>query len=78
MFIRYSQVSKKFTFNDRAIAFDGEGSWSFSNDFARNVVIFGIDNGSSPHTDNWKNNFLVLGEEATDGITTALVQQEKN
>ena len=44
------------------IAFDGEGSWSFSNDFTRNVVIFGVDNSSSSSTDNRKNNYLVLGE----------------
>ena len=34
----------------------------FCNDFARNVIIFGIDNSSSSHADNQKNNFLVLGE----------------
>ena len=28
------------------IAFDGKGAWSFGNDFARNVIIFGVDNGS--------------------------------
>ena len=28
------------------MAFDGTGSWSFGNDFARNVVIFGVDNSS--------------------------------
>ena len=39
----------------------------FGNDFARNVVIFGVDNSSSSHTDNQKNNFLVLDEGLTDG-----------
>ena len=29
-----------------------EGSWSFNDDFARNVKIFGVDNSSSSHTDN--------------------------
>ena len=42
------------------IAFDGECSWSFGNEFARNSIIFGVDNSSSSHTDNHKNNFLVL------------------
>ena len=27
------------------------GSWSFGNDFARNVAIFGVDNSSSSHAD---------------------------
>ena len=50
------------------IAFDGAGSWSFGNDFAGNVVIFGIDNSSSSHSDNCKNNFLILDERDTFGI----------
>ena len=49
------------------IVFDGAGSWNFGNDFARNIVIFGVDN-SSLHADNYKNNFLVLGEGTTSGI----------
>ena len=44
------------------IRFDGEGSWSFGNDFAGNVVFFGADNSSSSHADNQKQNFLALGE----------------
>ena len=32
-----------FSLNGPVIAFDGEGSWSFDNDFARNVVIFGVN-----------------------------------
>ena len=45
-------------------SFDGEGSWSFGNDFARNAVIFGVHNSSSSHTNNPKNNFLVLSERS--------------
>ena len=50
------------------IAFDGGGLWSFHNDFAGNVLIFGVDNSSSSHADNRKNNFLVLGEGLTYDI----------
>ena len=39
----------------------------FCKDFARNVVIFGVDNRSSLHTDNRKNNVLVLGKGPTYG-----------
>ena len=42
---------------------------SFSNDFARNAVIFDVDNSLPSHTDNQKNNFLVLGEVPTGRIT---------
>ena len=41
------------------IAYHGKGAWNFSNDFAWNVVIFGIDNHSSSHTNNRNNSFLV-------------------
>ena len=44
------------------MAFDREGSWTVSNDFARNVVIFGVDYSSLFHTYNRKNTFLVLVE----------------
>ena len=33
---------------------------NFGNDFARNVIIFGIYNSSSFHSNNLKNSFLVL------------------
>ena len=58
----------KFTFNIWGIKFDGEGSWSFNNDFVQIVVTFGVYNSSSSHTNNRKNNFLVLGKGGTDNI----------
>ena len=45
-------IKSKLTYNDQGTAFDGEGSWSFDNGYARNVVIFDVDNSSSSHTDN--------------------------
>ena len=45
------------------------GSWSFNNDFARKVIIFGADNSSLSHLDNHKDNFLILDEGAVYGIT---------
>ena len=54
------------------IAFDGSDSWSFGNDSARNVRNIDIDNSSSSHTDNRKNNFLVLGEGPTDDINGSI------
>ena len=46
------------------ITLDSAGSWSFDNDTTRNV-IFCVDNSSSSHADNCKNNFLVLGQGPT-------------
>ena len=54
------------------IAFDGASSWSFDNDFARNAVIFGVDNSLSSHFDNVKNNFLVSGKVLTDNINDSI------
>ena len=35
-------------------------SWSFGNDFAKNVVFFGVDNSSTSHIDNRKNNCKIV------------------
>ena len=32
--------------------FDSVSSWSFNNEFARNVIVFGVDKSSSSHSDN--------------------------
>ena len=45
--------------------FDGADLRSFSNDFARKVLIFGVDNFSSSHTDNFENNIFVLSDTCT-------------
>ena len=41
-------INSKFIYNAQRTAFD-RVSWSFSNNFAINVVIFGADNSSSTH-----------------------------
>ena len=70
MFIWYSQINKisKFACIGQGIAFDGKGFWSFNNDNAGNAIIFAVDNSLSPHIDNPKNDFLILGEGPTGGI----------
>ena len=47
---------------------DNAGSQSFDNNFAKNIILLGVNNSSSSHSENWKNNFLVLGEVPTYGI----------
>ena len=68
---------EKLVYSGYGIAFDGASSWNFGNDFARNVVIFGVDNSSLSHTDNCKNNFLVLGEARAYGINGSFGSLEK-
>ena len=50
----------KYVHTGYGTPFDGVDLWSFSDDFDRNVVIFGVDNSLSYHIDNRKNNVLVL------------------
>ena len=52
----------KYVYIGHGIGFGGAGSWNFGNDFARNVVIFGVYNSSSSRSDNCESNFLVLSE----------------
>ena len=59
------------------MAFNGSDSLSFGNDFARNVVIFGVYNSLTFHTDNCENNFLVPVEERTADINDSIGTAEK-
>ena len=36
------------------IAFDGKCEWIFGNEYARNIIIFGVDNSLSSHSDLWR------------------------
>ena len=58
----------KIAYNGRGIAFDRKVSWSFGDNVSRNVLVFVVDNSSSSHIDNQKNNFFVLGKGTTDDI----------
>ena len=53
---------EKYVYSGHGITFDNAGSSSFDSDFARNVIIFGLDNSSSSHSDNCKNKFLILAQ----------------
>ena len=68
----------KWVYRSYKIAFDGKGSWSFGNDFAKNVAIFGVSNSSSSHSNNCNNNFLILGEGPTSDINGSSTSPEKN
>ena len=40
---------EKYVYSGYGITYHSAGSWSFDNGFARNVIIFGVDNSSSSH-----------------------------
>ena len=56
---------EKHVYNGYGITFDSANSWSFVNEFARSVIVFGADNSSSSYSNNRKNIFLILGESPT-------------
>ena len=60
------------------ITYYGAGSSNFGSNFAKNDVIFGVDNSSSPHADNRKHKFLVVGEGSTYGINGKFVPLRKS
>ena len=64
-------------YSGNGIIFDSAGSWSFGNEFVRNVVTFGDDNSSSCHVDNRKNNYWLLHEGPTYGINGKFGSEEK-
>ena len=72
-----SSDKEKYVYSGDGIAFDGKVEWSFGKDYARNVLMFVVDNSSSSHADNLKNNFLVLGEGNTFGINGSFGAPEK-
>ena len=67
----------KYVYSRYRITLVSAGSWSFNNDFARKVIIFGADNSSLSHLENRKNNFLILDEGAVYGITGSFGSPEK-
>ena len=69
---------EKHVYSGYGMTLDRAGSWSFDDDFARNIIIFGVDNNSSSHSDNRKNNFLMLGEGPTYGINGSFGSPEKH
>ena len=52
-------------------------TWSFDKDTPRNVIIFDMDNSSSSHAYNCKNNFFVLGKGPTFVINGIFGSPEK-
>ena len=55
-----NNVIEKSVYSGYGIVFDGAGKWSFYNDSAEIVIMFGIDNSSSSHSEKitekiWRN-----------------------
>ena len=59
---------EKYVYSGCWITFDSAGFWSFDNDTARNVIVFGVDNSSSSHSDNCKNNLILISVKETQNF----------
>ena len=68
---------EKCIYKGQGITFDSGDSWRFGNDFARNIIIFCVDNSSSSHSDNDKKHFLALGQVLTYGVNGSFGSPEK-
>ena len=68
---------EKNVYSGYGTTFDGEGSWSFNDKFARNIKIFEADNSSSSHTEIFHMIFRVLGKRDSFGINGSLGAPEK-
>ena len=71
-----SSDKEKWAYIGYGITFDNAGPWT-SNDFAKNVIHFGVDNSSSSHTNNRINNILMLGKGPTYGINESVGSSEE-
>ena len=52
---------EKYVHNGYGIAFDGKGKWSFGNDLAKNVIVFGVDK-KWIFNFRWRSKFFVINE----------------
>ena len=75
--LTWNADKSKFTYNGWGITFDGKSISSFDNDTKRNVVIFVVENSSSPDINDPKNNFLVFGKRPTESINSIVGRAEK-
>ena len=66
--VKHNSDKEKYVHSGYRITFDSACSWNFDNDTAKNIIVFGIDNSSSSHANNLKNNFLKREEDPNFGI----------
>ena len=78
----FSEVKITSNATERKLVYYGygkafHGSWSFGNEINRNVIIFHVKNSPPRHSENCKNNFLVLEEGPRSGISDSAAELEE-
>ena len=67
----------KYKYSGYGIGLDMKGTFSVSNGFGGNVIIFGDNISSSVHIDSKKKYILILGEGPTQGLNGTTLTAEK-
>ena len=65
-------VKLKLIYNGYWVVADGAGSWTLDYLFAKNVMIFDIENSSLRHSGSHKNSFLVSTEGSTNHVNNSI------
>ena len=67
----------KYGYSGYGIEFNMRSRFSLPNgEFGKHVFIFDVDNSSSVHSNNRKNNILLLGDRLTDGLDNTTITEE--
>ena len=73
-----NSVKKEWVYSGYGIELYGKSTLGFGHNYGKNIIVLGVDNSSSSHTDNCKNRFLVSDEGDTFDINGSFVAPEKN
>ena len=65
-----------YKYSGYSIRFDRKGSYSIGDEVGRNMIVFGVDMSSSPHTDNKKKDILILGKGPIQGLEHTLTAEK--
>ena len=72
-------INKYYKYSGNGIGFDIEGTFSiFTGEFAKNVIILGVDMSYFVHVDNKKKGILILGKGPTQRLNDTTLTAEKN
>ena len=58
------------------IGFNKKRFFSHGDEIGKNVIIFGVDMSSYPHTDNKKKDILILGKGPIQGLEHTLTAEK--
>ena len=67
----------KYSYSGYGIGFDSRSLFSYTGfGWGKNIIIFGVGNSLSVHTDNKRKYILVLGEGITQGLYDTMITAE--